>query len=348
MAAMTTAAFVLASVRMCGALSHSAFQLGPMPNSLPGPTYGAPYPAPYGGDNLFGGSTPTPRTWGGDNPRLVGGGSYTGKQPDNLYKGAWSGPNYLDGSESKFPVPYGGHNTYAGSHHVAQPWGATFDGPTQISDGSDVHFGYGAITSRPPYGRWSGIHPGPGHDVEPMYYDPRDPFSIHPNTTLMNFSDPYRNAAYLPRTQGRDPSAANPGFGYIPANQVHPDEHPFHFGGRFFRPDHNTSTFPNMPSGGKGHWSHGFKSLIPFQVPIPGYHNGNNHPLYATWYEPGVAPGENKFAFPKPIQSLKARRPRWFDTPQSWPQSDHDQYASFIIAKKPPGPPPEAPEAAFF
>eukprot|EP00940_MAST-03C_sp_MAST-3C-sp2_P002999 g2999.t1 len=265
----------------------------------------------------------------------------------------------------------GSRHFYPGQHVVPRPWGGTWQGPTDLEDEQDS-FGYGKIHSRPPYGRWTGIRPGPGHHPEPLYYQPTDPFSLYPNASLMNYSDPYHNAAYLPRTQGYDASE-NPGFGYIPANYVHPDDHPFNFRGRFFHPAytdlHNNGSY--VSSSGPAHIPHGFKGVIPFQVPIPGYHanlvdssedykgptgvygfksntyHAASHPIYAPWYMPGVKPGDDvhkdRFAFPKPLRSHKVARPRWFDDPQSWPHYDSDKYSSFIIRRKAPPPPPVAP-----
>lgn len=261
------------------------------------------------------------------------------------------------------------HN-YPGQRHLPRPWGGTWQGPGTISDDAD-DMGYGPVTSRPPYGRWSNVRPGPGHHPEPLYWQPTDPHSIYPNASLMNFSDPYHNAAYLPRAHGYDASTQHPSFGYIPSNYVHPDDHPFQFRERFFHPEYtdvvNNGSYVSSP--GPARIPHGFRSLIPFQVPIPGYHNnlpdrieasgyagatpyvyhGAKHPLYTPWYMPGVKPGDdvhkNRFAFPKPLTEHKTAKPKWFDDPQSWPHYDSDKYSSFIIRRRAPPPPKESPES---
>lgn len=249
---------------------------------------------------------------------------------------------YLSGRSGLRPDAVPG----AGLAKGARRWGKDARGPV-VSDGSDRVFGYGRVSAAPPYGRWGGLREGPGHahSREPFYYDPRDPHSH--NATAVNVSDPYRNAAYLPRTQGYD-AGFTPGFGYVPVNKVDADDHPFHFRGRNAPPRDN----PN---------------LIPFEVPIPGYHNvgaaarpdragergrlrpyewyhGETHPVYAEWYRPGVLPGDpvhfNRFAFPKPDMSYKTDKPTWFDEPQSWPNYDIDKYASFTI-RSTAIPPPE-------
>ena len=134
---------------------------------------------------------------------------------------------------------------------------------------------------------------------EPLYYDPRNPHSYRANSSVMNYSDPYHNAAYLPRTQAYDADPGHqPGFGYIPTTRVHPDEHPFHFRGRFFHPEFNDTRFPHVSNLGPENVYRGYRSVIPYQVPIPGYHHnspdsedtngewyhGTSHPVYAAWY----------------------------------------------------------------
>lgn len=51
---------------------------------------------------------------------------------------------------------------------------------------------------------------------------------------------------------------------------------------------------PQMPGGkwqAPSRFSHpeGFMDLVPYDVPIPGWHSGSAHPLYAPWYKPGIA-----------------------------------------------------------
>jgi hypothetical protein len=250
---------------------------------------------------------------------------------------------------------------YPGQLRGPKPWGVDYGHPS-VSDGSDTKFGYGPITSRPPYSRWDGLRPGLGHMNQPLYYDPRNPHSWRANASVMNYTDPYHNAAYLPRTQAYDADPGHqPGFGYIPTTRVHPDEHPFHFRGRFFHPEHNGTKYPHVSNMGPEHVYRGYRSVIPYDVPIPGYHHnspdpqdnpngewyqGTSHPVYAAWYEPGVTPGDavhkNIFAFPKPNnREHKVAKPQWFDEPQSWPGYDFDKYAKFTVPTRPVPPPPE-------
>ena len=52
-----------------------------------------------------------------------------------------------------------GNFNYPGQLTAPKPWGVGY-GPPSVSDGSDVKFGYGPVTSRPPYSRWDGLRPG--------------------------------------------------------------------------------------------------------------------------------------------------------------------------------------------
>jgi hypothetical protein len=249
------------------------------------------------------------------------------------------------------PFVYGGHHNIQSAALVPPVFGGTFR-ERPIGSG-DVQWGYGR-RSRPPYGRFGSYRPSRPDDNEPLYFDPRDPYGARPNTLTFNFTDPERNAAYLPRPGlERPPNALAPAFGYVPVNYVPPDAHPFHFAGRFNVPERSSGLVPHATDLITGGGIDGFDDQIPFTVPFPSASRGFQHPLYAAWYEPGVRHGRTRFEFPHPshnsgrpdmnpyprTRDYKAARPKWFDRPQAWPQTSQGSQDFWVGRQRPPPPP---------
>lgn len=151
-------------------------------------------------------------------------------------------------------------------------------------------------------------HPGPRPNAT---VQPTDPEGSRPTPAAFNFSDPYRGAGYLPQELMGRHNALYPSFGFVPGprpasllllprpntagleppllaprgadpgprravNYVSPHYHPQFPGGKWQPP----SRFSHPE---------GFMDLVPYDVPIPGWHGGSAHPLYAPWYKPGIA-----------------------------------------------------------
>ena len=101
-------------------------------------------------------------------------------------------------------------------------------------------------------------------DTKVKKYSPPTPYPSGPNTLTFNFTDPERNAAYLPRPAFGPPNALHPAFGYVPVNYVAPDSHPFHYAGRFNVPEKSSPLVPHATDMVGGGGINGFDDQVRF------------------------------------------------------------------------------------